>query len=357
MTRLHRWTVGLLGTLAVLLLMAAAAVAWWLPSEAELAARLESEFEQRLGIGLKVGRVHWALRPVPVVVIEDIATVQDAPITARRLSLRPQLGALVWRRRIAFDAVDIDGAVLPRASVREFRGRGPAAKMSEGQPWALADVPLEQLDFSDVTWIDRRDIALAYDGSIVFDAAWRPRRAEIVRRGVVPPARLVLARDGEADRWRTELEVGKGAWRGMSVLETTEAGRLRFHAQLDVANVDVAQLTAAFKRRSAVDGMLFGQTELRSEGDDPGALVRSLHSRTRFNVKPARLLRFDLAKAVRTAGISRDGQTALDELAGTLDIQATEATWRLSSGHDISRTSPRSLSLTMAGRPAASAAS
>ncbi|RZI77618.1 MAG: hypothetical protein EOP80_04160 [Variovorax sp.] len=324
MTRAHRWTVGVLGTLVLLLLAGAAALAWWLPSEAELATRLQNEFQQRSGIGLKVGRVHWALRPVPVVVVEGIATVQERPITARRVALTPQLGALLWQRRIAFDDLEVDGAVLPRVSVRAFRGRGDNARAPAADGWSLAPVPLRQARFTDVTWVDRRDIALAYDGTIEFDAGWRPRRAEVVRRGVTPTARAVLAREGDADRWRTDIEVGGGTWRGVSVLETPDSGALRFSAQLAATNVDVAQLTAAFQRRSAVDGRLSGQTELRSEGADPGELVRKLHSRTRFSVRPARLLRFDLAKAVTTAGISRDGQTPLDELTGTLDTQATE---------------------------------
>lgn len=316
---------GVLGTLALLLVGGAAAVAWWLPSEAELATRLQTEFEQRSGIGLQVGRVHWALRPVPVVVVEDIATVQDRPITARRVALTPQLGALLWQRRIAIDDLEIDGVVLPRASVRAFRGRGEGANAPASGGWALAPVPVRHVTFSDVTWIDRRDIALAYDGRIDFDAGWRPRVAEAARRGVTPPARLTLAREGDADRWRTDIDVAGGSWRGVSVLEALDGGALRFSAQLEAANVDVAQLTAAFQRRSAVDGRLFGQTEVRSEAADLGELVRAVHSRTRFSVKPARLLRFDLAKAVTTAGISRDGQTPLDELTGTLDTQSTDA--------------------------------
>lgn len=314
----------MLGTLVLLLLCGAAVVAWWLPSEAELATRLQTEFEQRSGIGLKVGRVHWALQPVPVVVLEDIATAQARPITARRVALTPQLFTLLWQRRIAIDGLEVDGVVLPRASVRAFRGRGQAARAPASGIWSLADIPVQQLTFTDVTWIDRRDIALAYDGKIDFDAGWRPRRAEVARRGVTPPARLVLARDGEADRWRTDIEVAGGTGRGTSVLETGADGLLRFSAQLDASNVDLVQLTAAFQRRSAVEGRLSGQTTLQSEGADPGELVRVLHSRTRFSVKPARLLRFDLAKAVSTAGISRDGQTPLDDITGTLDTQSSD---------------------------------
>lgn len=312
----------MLAALALLLLIAAGLVAWKLPSEAELAVRLQTEFAQRTGIALRVDRVHWALRPVPVVVVDGIATEQDPPITVRRIALRPQLHAL-WSRRIAIDDIVIDGAVLPRASVRAFRGRAKDAGAPSGE-WSLAGVPVQHVRFTDVTWIDRRNVALAYDGEVDFDAAWRPRQAEVRRAKVEPMARLRLEREGDADRWRTLIDVGGGTWNGTTTLETGGKAGLSLRAQLEAVNVDIAQLVASFDRNSAVHGKLQGQTEIDAAGDDPGALARSLHTRTRFVVKPATLLKFDLAKAVSTAGLQREGQTVLDELTGTLDTQATD---------------------------------
>lgn len=314
----------MLAALVLLLLAAAALVAVWLPSEAELATRLQSAFVQRFGIGLKVGQLRWTLRPVPVVVLEDIATEQPQPITVRRVTLHPRLGMLLWQRRLALDEAEVEGAVFPRASVRAFRGRDDEAMALVPGGWSLAPVPLQRLRFADVTWIDRREIALAYDGRIDFDPGWRPREAEVWRRGVTPPARLTLAREGEADRWRTDIAVAGGSWRGISTLQTAGDGRLTFDAALDVANVDLVQLTAAFQRRSAIEGKLMGRSELHGEGATVGELVRTLRTRTRFALRPATVRRFDLAKAVTTAGMQRDGQTPLDELTGTLDTQADD---------------------------------
>ncbi len=313
----------MLAALALLMLAAAGIVAWWMPSDAELAIRLQDEFEQRTGIGLKVDRVHWALRPVPVIVAEGIATAQDRPITVRSIAIRPQLSAL-WNRRVAIDAVEIDGAVLPRDSVRAFRGRGEDAIQASASDWQLAERPVRRVQFTDVTWIDRRDIALAYEGEVEFDAAWRPRRAEGRRANVQPMTRLRLEREGDADRWRTLIDAGGGTWTGATTLDVGAKAGFAVHAELDAANVDITQLVAAFGRNSAVHGKLQGRTEIDASGENPFAMVRSLHTRTRFAVKPATLLRFDLAKAVRTAGMEREGQTVLDELSGTLDTQATD---------------------------------
>ena len=76
-------------------------------------------------------------------------------------------------------------------------------------------------------------------------------------------------------------------------------------------------------------GTSAGATKPETQGDNPGEMVRRLHTRTRFTVKPATLKGFDLAKAVSTAGADRSGQTVFDELTGTLDTQSGEDGIRL----------------------------
>jgi hypothetical protein len=325
------------GAVAVLglIVVAAGALRLWLPGDAEIAARLASEFEQRTGVGLTIGSLHWSVRPLPVVSVSEVTTQQKQPITVRRLSVQLSWSALL-QRRVQIARIEIDGAVLPRASVREFRGRGddlgrmPTGGFGAGI-FTFADVPVEHVRFEDVRWVDQTGLALAYDGHVDFDAGWRPRHAEVVRPGTTPPVKLTLeheawtpARTAEVDRWRVEIDVGGGTWSGRSLLETMDGGKWRITAQLEPRNVDVTQLVEAFGRRSAIAGRLYGKTELHMEAADPGNLISTLHTRTPFTIKPATLLRFDLAKAVKTAGTQRDGQTPLDELGGTLDTQATD---------------------------------
>jgi len=306
-----------------LLLLAAAGLAWWLPSDAQLAAKVAAEFEQRTGVGLRVGAAHWTLRPGLSLVLRDLATEQKEPMIVHRLVLHASLRELL-ARRIRVDDVELEGAVFPRASAREFRGRGDATPAPLGA-FSAHPVPVGQVRFEDVTWIDRRGIALAYDGTVEFDAGWMPRHAEVSRRGVTPPARLRLTREAdEVMKWQTDIEVGGGTWSGTSTVEALPGDKLRLHADLAPRNVDVVALTAAFGRQAAVVGRINGKTEVMAEGANPAEWMRVLHTRTRFTVRPALLRRFDLARAVRTAGISRGGQTALDEITGTLDTQGTE---------------------------------
>ncbi|MET3913825.1 hypothetical protein ABID97_000607 [Variovorax sp. OAS795] len=325
---LRRWLIGI----AAVLLLGIGALVWVastrLPSDEEVAARVSEAFEKRFGIGLKVGGAHWSLWPSPVLVLSQVATEQPRPITLRRITLQLKLRALL-RRVVAVDEVEIESLVLPRESLRAFRGKGPKPKedaplVTLPAPWALAPVPLEKLRWRDVVWIDRRDIALAYDGDIDFDAHWRPRQARVERAGASPPARLRLDREAGRDRWRTRIEVGGGTWNGVSLFELLPNDMLRVSAELEPRQVDIEGLVQAFGRRTAVAGKFSGQTTLVAEAGELGALVRSVHTRTTFSVRPATLTRLDLAKAVGTAGISRGGTTPLDELTGTLDTQGTD---------------------------------
>lgn len=324
MTRTRRWLIGT--GVAVLLLLGG--LGWFalrlLPSDEALAARVSESFERASGIGLRVGSASWSVRPTPVVVLHDLATDQPRPITVRRVVLRPRLAALL-RRSIAIEAVEVEGAVLPRASVRAFRGRWQADEVPGmlAGAWTLAEIPVERVRLEDIVWINRRDIALAYDAELRFDPGWRPREAEVRRPGVSPTTRLRLAREGEEDRWRVQIDAGDGTWNGQAELRTLEKGRMRITAELEPRDVDVGVLVSAFRRHQAIEGRFDGRTEVRSEGDDVGELIRHLTTRTRFVMRPATLKGFDLSKVVGAPNAARGGRTVLDELTGTLETQNT----------------------------------
>lgn len=352
LTRLQRWAALAASVVLALPLLAWGALALWLPSDAEIAARIASTFEQRTGIGLTIGRLRWRLQPQPAMTLSELSTQQKPPISARDISLRLSWRALL-QGELQVTQIEVAGMLLPRASVRAFRGDSDpgqdgasSAKSRQSDAtdalkagskfgnWTVAAVPVEQLRFNDVRWIDRSGTTLAYDGRIDFDAGWRPRRAEIWRSDVAPPVRLTLERLPDthstpskadaAERWKTLVEAGGGSWKGTSLLRVSDAGHLRLTAQLDARQIDLTQLVTAFERRSVIEGRLAGLSELHAEGATAGELLRSLHTRTRFSVQPATLKGFDLARAVRSAGISRNGQTPLEELVGTLDTQATD---------------------------------
>jgi hypothetical protein len=59
-------------------------------------------------------------------------------------------------------------------------------------------------------------------------------------------------------------------------------------------------------------GRIEAKTTLQADFKDPAELADAMRTQTRFTVRNAVLHGIDLAQAVRTLGISRGGQTALD---------------------------------------------
>lgn len=317
MTRRGKWAVGL-GITTAVLGAAWLAMAWWLPSDEDLVARLAAEAEARLGVKVTIGSVHWALLPKSVVVINDFRTQQAQPVVIRQLSAHPNVRALL-QRKLVFERVEIVGAIFPRNSVRAFHAKTGASVSDAG-----GGVPLEHFAFRNLTWISYSNIAVIYDGEIDFAPHWRPRHAELRRPDTKPAFTLTLTREAEADRWQTRIHVGGGTAHGHVALKTAANGTMHLSGQLTPHDIEVASAVSAFNRRSPVAGQGSGQTVLSANGQSVGELVRSLHTRTTFSVNPATVLRFDLAKAVRTLGKERDGQTALQELTGQLDTQNTD---------------------------------
>jgi uncharacterized protein involved in outer membrane biogenesis len=315
MTRANKWLLGL--GVAVLVVGAAwVALLRWLPSDEELARRASVELERQLGTKVRVGALHWRLFPSPAVVMEDAATEQPQPILIKKLTAYPDVFALL-QRRIKIDRADLEGAVVPQLSLR---GLGSGREKDEA---AAEELPLARFVFRDVTWISRRGIAVVYDGEVDFDPGWRPRKAELRRPGFRPATDLALTRQGQEDRWAARIHVGGGTADGEVRLDFRAGGRMHLEGELQPKDVEVESMLAAFNRRSVIAGKASGETTLSANGDTVGELARSLHTQTPFTIGKSTLLRFDLDKAVRTAGKEHAGQTPLDSVTGRLDTQNT----------------------------------
>jgi uncharacterized protein involved in outer membrane biogenesis len=315
MTRANKWLLAL--GMAVLVVGAAwVAALRMLPSDEELARRASVELEAQLGIKVRVGALHWRLLPSPAVVIEDAATDQPQPILIKKLTAYPDLFAL-WQRRIKIDRADLEGAVVPQLSLRGL-GSGRAKDETTAE-----ELPLARFVFRDVTWISRRGIPVVYEGEVDFDPGWRPRKAELRRPGFQPATDLALTRQGQEDRWAARIHVGGGTANGEARLDFRANGRMHLEGKLRPQGVEVESMLAAFNRRSVIAGKASGETTLSANGDTVGELAQSLHTQTPFTMGKSTLLRFDLDKAVRTAGKEHAGQTPLDAVTGQFDTQNT----------------------------------
>ena len=303
------------------MVLAAAIVAAVVPSDEALALRSAAALEAALGVKVSVGAVHWRLLPVPVVVLENAATLQPRPVIITKLTLYPNSRAL-WRRRIEIDRAALEGAVVPQLSLRELGVQGGGAPLPGG--FVVAELPLARFEFRNVTWISRRGIPVIYAGEADFDLGWRPRTVALRRPGVQPPADLKLSRQGAQDSWTVGIALGGGTADGQVQLQTLSDGRLRLAGRLQPRGVELASALSAFNRRPVISGRASGETSLSASGANALDLAQTLRTQTAFSMQPATLLHFDLDKAVRSAGKDHAGQTRLDSVTGQFDTQNTQ---------------------------------
>lgn len=302
-------------TLAVIAGALALAYASLVPTQEELIERIRIQAEARLGVQVKLGSAELKLWPYPHLLIEGASTLQPQPIRIRRLLAQAGLVPLL-RGKVDLEDVQVDGGVLPQLSLRALRMR-PAPAGSDS-----AAVQVSRLQFRDVIWISRYGNELEFSGNAQFGPGWQLRHAEVVRSGVQPVTRLALTPAGDG-RWKVNLQLGGGTAHGEATLKTGEDGSLLLTGQLAPRNIDVSAALSSFKRHSAVQGRASGQTELSASGKTVAELARSLHTRTVFSVGSARLLHFDVDKAIRSFGKDREGETALQSLTGQMDTQNT----------------------------------
>ena len=166
-------------------------------------------------------------------------------------------------------------------------------------------------------------MALVYEGEIDFDANWRPRTGQLRRPGLNPAADLSITREGQEDRWATRINLADGGANGELRLQTRTNGRLHLDGTLKPEGIDAARAVIAFNRRAVLAGKASGVSTLSADGDTVDELAQSLRTQSTLRVNRARLLHFDLEKAVRSAGREHAGQTPLDSLTAQLDTQNT----------------------------------
>ncbi|ERI51261.1 hypothetical protein N878_23250 [Pseudomonas sp. EGD-AK9] len=289
-----------------------------MPTSDELARRVEAVFEARMGQKLVVGQVRWRVLGRPMVEVLDARTVQPEVIRVRRVAIYPQLMPLL-RQRLAIDRLELDGALVPHGAMAAYRGKTPD---ESGAMFVRA------VAFNDLTYISYSGIPVVYEGDIHFDDDRLVHRLRLRRPGVEPPVSLDATRDGKADGgadlYQLRVQAAGGSARGQARLATSAEGRMVLTGELAPRGVEVNALLEAFHRHSPINGAASGETELRAEGDTAGELFRTLHTRSVLRVERAKILRFDIDKAVKSLGEDRAGETPLDSLTGVMDTQNTE---------------------------------
>lgn len=311
----------LLGLLALALLAGGLAFGLWRwAASDDFRLRAEREASQALGLPVKLGRVQFTLWPLPAVALEQVAVQSRPPLTLERIEARPAWASLLGDAP-RLDALVIRRATLPQPALAAIAaalqkkkqpapgGRGPEAQ----KPLALP----RHLLLDEVTWVDARGRPMTLQAEVLLTPAGSLDSATAeVKAGRFAGAKAALRSEGEG--WMLRAEIGGGTVTGPLTLVAAPKGGWVLQGRLATDKVEVAALTAPHKTLS---GRLEAQTTLQAEFRDLGAVADALRSQTRFTVRQAVIHGLDLAKAVKSVGTSKGGQTALDTLAGQLNTQ------------------------------------
>lgn len=317
-----KWLAGIVAALVVLLAAALFGLSRWASSD-DFRLRAQQQATQALGVPVQLGQVEIALFPTPSVAVHDVNVQTRPAITLQRVEARPVwLSLLMGKPELG--SLVVRNAVLPQQGItalatalqKQDAASAKPAPSKPAEPAAALQLP-RRIVLDRVTWVDAKAQKLTVDAEVQFEDELLPQSARVqVVDGRYAGARAQLER--QPDAWQLRSEIGGGTITGPLRLQTVRGGGWRLNGDLATHGVEVTALTAPSR---TLTGKLEARTSLQAEFKDPAALADVLRSQTRFTVRNALLQGVDLAAAVRTLGVSREGNTPLDTLTGQVTTQ------------------------------------
>ncbi|HZY17406.1 MAG TPA: hypothetical protein VFE82_02940 [Ramlibacter sp.] len=306
-----KWGAGAGATAVVVGAVGLGAVWRWASSD-DFRGRAQQAASQALGVPVQLGRIEVALWPSIAVALRDVRVQTQPALTLEQIDATPQWPALLAGRP-ALDALVVRNAVLPQQGLVALAA---GLQKPSTTPTAAPVLPRRIL-LDRVTWVDATGQRLTVDAEVAFGDQPLPHSARVdIVGGRYAGAKARLQR--EADAWQLRADIGGGTVRGPLRLAPQRAGGWRLSGELVTEKVEVSALTAPSR---PLTGKLDARTTLQADFRDAGALADAMRTQTRFTVRQAVVHGIDLAQAVRTLGISRDGQTQLDTLTGQVATQ------------------------------------
>lgn len=344
MAKVFKWVVFLALGLMVVLAVVAFTLHRWVSTDG-FRQRVEREATAALGVPVALDRVAVDVWPLPAVALSGISVQSKPAITVERVEVRPQWRPLLQGRlvvstllvrRAVLPQQGIDGVLLLLQKKKPAAAPAPTPAATDKQPQSgPPDWLPRRTVLDEVTWISaagarttvQADARFGDDG-LPDDVALKLLKGNL--QGLTASLKREEAKTGAAgDEWALRVDVGGGKVEGTlglkkvpSVSAARPGEELQLNGKLQTRDVEVSALTAPSK---SLTGKLEANTTLNSRAATTSALVDALQSQTTFTVRDAVLQGIDLAKAVKTVGLSRGGQTPLDTLAGQVHTQGKSA--------------------------------
>jgi uncharacterized protein involved in outer membrane biogenesis len=309
-----KWLLVVGFALLVLLGVALAGLWRWAGSD-DFRTRAQQQASAALGVPVQLGRIEVELWPTPGVALHDVRIATKPALTLEQIDARPVWSALLAGKPV-LDALVVRNAVLPQQGILAL-----VANLQKGETKpakaASTDALPRRILLEKVTWIDAANQKLTVNAEVAFEGEPLPQLAKVdVIAGRYAGAKARLER--QADAWQLRADIGGGTVSGPLRLQPQKGGLTRLTGDIVTDKVEVSALTAPAK---SMTGRIEAKTTLQADFKDPAELADAMRTQTRFTVRNAVLHGIDLAQAVRTLGISRGGQTALDTLTGNVATQ------------------------------------
>lgn len=317
MNRVVKWAVGIVLGLVVLLGAVAAALQYWVGTE-DFRTRVGGQVGAALGVPVELGAISVDLWPLPAVALDRVRVGSVPPLTLERIEARP-LWAPLLQGRLEVSTLVVRNAVVPEravtaiaASLQKARRNAPG----RADPQAVAGLlflPRRTL-LEQMTWVPAKGASSTLDAQALRGDDGRLASAQIdVLTGRWTGVKATLER--QADHWAVKGAVGGGTVTGKLQWQPGAKGAQTLQGEFNTANVEVAALTAPSR---TLTGRLEAHTKLNADFRELGALADAMQTQTKFTVHNAVLRGLDLAKAVKSVGLNRGGETRLDTLAGNV---------------------------------------
>jgi hypothetical protein len=319
MTRASKLFFSLLFALALLLGAGLAALTWWISGDG-LRMQIQEAASKRLGVAVQLEKISLDVWPLPALALQGLVVHTQPRLAAQRIEARPVWRSLLSERQLEVLSLHLQDVTLPQRGLdqlqqvlskkerpahipRRVTAQNASKIESETSSTALLGVLAipQHITLDKIIWQSAAGEDLTLSGSIELSAA--------------------------RDAAQLDLQLASGTLRGPVRLSGLHSkGPVQLRGELAASNLDIAALPGL---RARMSGRLQSTTTLEAQATQLANLDTALQTRTQFKVSGAVIKGIDLAKAVKTLGLSRGGETALSQLSGNLSTRGTGAAMQI----------------------------
>ena len=323
-----RWAKPLLLVFSLLFAALGAALLalnFWISTD-DFRTRVQRQASEALGVPFGFDRLVVDPWPVPAVAVLNARVMTASVLSAQRIELRP-----VWRElisgRLVLATLLVRDANLSQAGIDELaETRAKREPQGKGHPRddasSTAALP-HRVVLDNVRWQRKAGDTLAVNADAAFNRidGMLDRMVLTLLEGPFKNANLGVQRNaGNAQGWDLTANLAGGTIKGSVEFSASAAAaeKLVFKGNLTTRGVELGKLGSG-----KLTGQLDATTSFNAKAASAGGLADALQSQSTFNVRNALVDGIDLARAVKSVGLSRGGQTQLDTLAGQVKTRGT----------------------------------